>query len=121
MPTTSAATSAADAGVHVHDRAAGEVERAHVGEPAAAPDPVAERAVDQERPQRDEHDVGGEAHPLDDGAGDERRRDDRERALEAHEQQVRDRPLLGEPDAVQEDRECRRSSCCPAQTPASSR
>ena len=34
--------------------------------------------------------------------GDERRRDDRERALIAHEQQVRDRALRLEPDAAQE-------------------
>ena len=39
-----------DAGVDVHDRAAGEVERAHVGEPAAAPHPVRDRAVDDAAP-----------------------------------------------------------------------
>ena len=39
-----------DAGVHVDDRAAGEVERAHVREPAAAPDPVRDRTIDDERP-----------------------------------------------------------------------
>ena len=33
-----------DTGVDVHDRASGEVERTHVGEPAAAPDPVRNRA-----------------------------------------------------------------------------
>ena len=82
-----------DAGVDVHDRAAGEVERAHLREPAAAPHPVRDRAVDDERPQRDEHHVGREAHALDDRAGDQRRRDDRERALVAHEQQVRNRAL----------------------------
>ena len=71
-----------DRGVHVHDGAAGEVERAHVGQPAAAPHPVRDRAVDDQRPQRDEHHVGGEAHPLDDRAGDQRRRDDAERALD---------------------------------------
>ena len=72
------------AGVHVHDGAAGEVPGAHVRQPAAAPDPVRERRVDDHRPERDERDVGGEAHPLDDGARDQRRRDDAERALERH-------------------------------------
>ena len=91
-----------NAGVHVHDRAAREVERAHVGEPAAAPHPVAERAVDEHGPQADEHEVGREPHALDDGARDERGGDDGERSLEAHEEQVRDRPLFGEPDTVQE-------------------
>ena len=33
-----------DAGIHVHHGAAGEVERAHVGQPAAAPHPVRDRA-----------------------------------------------------------------------------
>ena len=41
-----------DARVDVDDRAAGEVERPHVGEPAAAPDPVRDRRVDHDRPQR---------------------------------------------------------------------
>ena len=57
-----------DAGVDVHDGAAGEVERAHLGEPAAAPDPVGDRAVDDDRPQRDEEHVGRKAHALDDRA-----------------------------------------------------
>ena len=39
------------AGVDVDDRAAREVERAHLRQPAAAPDPVRDRAVD-ERPPR---------------------------------------------------------------------
>ena len=36
------------AGVHVHDGAAGEVERAHLREPAAAPDPVRDGRVDDD-------------------------------------------------------------------------
>ena len=39
-----------DAGVHVNDGSAGEVERAHVGEPAAAPHPVRDRRVDERAP-----------------------------------------------------------------------
>ena len=52
---------------------------------------------------RDEGDVGGEPHPLDDRAGDQRRGDDREGPLERHEQHVRDGALRLEPDTVQED------------------
>ena len=88
--------------VHVHDGAAGEVERAHVGQPATAPDPVRDRAVDDERPERDEHDVRREAHALDNRARDQRSGDDREGALEGHEERVRNRALRLEPDAIQE-------------------
>ena len=91
-----------DAGVDVHDRAAREIERAHLREPAAAPDPVRDRRVDDDRPERDEDDVRREPHALDDGARDQRRRDDRERALVGHEQHVRDRALRLEADAAQE-------------------
>ncbi len=91
-----------NAGVHVDDRAACEIERAHVGEPAAAPHPVRHRRVDEERPQDDENEIRREAHPLDDRAGDERGRDDAERALIGHEQVMRDGALRLEPDASQE-------------------
>ena len=40
-----------DAGVHVDDRAAREIERAHVGQPAAAPYPVRHRRVDERAPR----------------------------------------------------------------------
>ena len=97
------------AGVHVHDRAAGEVPGAHVSQPAAAPDPVGQRRVDDDRPERDEGQVGGKPHALDDGAGDQRRGDDAERGLERHVQRVgnrqrHDRAGLGEPDAVRASR-----------------
>ncbi len=39
------------AGVDVHHRAAGEVERPERPEPAAPPDPVADRGVDQQSPE----------------------------------------------------------------------
>ncbi len=91
-----------DARVDVHDRAAGEVERAHVGQPAAAPHPVRDRRVDDERPKRDEDHVGRKAHPFDDRARDERGRDDAERALVGHEQVVRNGALRLEPDAAEE-------------------
>ena len=80
-------------GVDVDDGAAREVERAHLREEAAAPDPVRDRGVDDEAPQRDEREVGPEAHPLDDRARHQGGGDDRERALVGHEQEVRDRAL----------------------------
>ena len=44
------------AGVDVHDGAAGEVERAALGEPAAGEHPVRDRRVHEQRPERDEAD-----------------------------------------------------------------
>ena len=46
------ADQAGDAGVDVHHGAAGEVEHAPVAEEAAAPHPVGDRRVDDQRPQR---------------------------------------------------------------------
>ncbi len=80
-------------GVDVDDGAAREVERAHLREEAPAPDPVRDRGVDDEAPQRDEGEVGPEAHPLDDRARHQGGGDDRERALVGHEEEVRDRAL----------------------------
>ena len=75
------------AGVHVHDRPAGEVQGSEAGraQEAAAPDPVRDGRVHEDRPQRDEQDVAAEAHPLGERTRDERRRDDREHQLEDHE------------------------------------
>ncbi len=115
-------------GVDVHDRAAGEVERAHLEQPAAAPHHVRQRRVDEHRPEADERHVGREPHALDDRARDQRRRDDGERALEAHEQHVRNqrraRRRVGRsvPTPRQEElRRCRRSSRCRRRRPACSR
>ena len=90
------------AGVDVDDRPPREVERAHPGEPAAAPHPVRHRSVDEEAPQGDEGEVGAEAHPLHDGPGHERRRDDREGRLVGHEQQMGDRALRFQAHAAEE-------------------
>jgi hypothetical protein len=76
--------------VHVHDGAAGEVPGAHVGQEPAAPHPVRQRGVHNDRPQRDEHDIGAEPHALDDGARNQGRGDDAERGLEGHVEGVRD-------------------------------
>ena len=58
--------------------------------PAAAPHPVCQRVVNQGAPQQAEDQEGGKLHALGKGAGDERRRDGGEHALEGHERQVRD-------------------------------
>ena len=86
-------------GVDVDDGAAGEVERPELGQEASPPDPVRDRRVHDQAPERDEHEVGEEAHPLDDRARDERGCDDRERPLVGHEQDLRDRALRLEADA----------------------
>ena len=39
-------------GVQMHDGAAGIVERAQRAEPAAAPHPMGDRAIDEQQPQR---------------------------------------------------------------------
>ena len=91
-----------DAGVDVHHRAAREVENAELGEPAAAPDPVRDRRVDEDRPERDEGEVRPEAHAVDDRAGDQRGGDDGERRLVGHEQHVRDRALRVDAHVIEE-------------------
>jgi hypothetical protein len=71
--------------------AAGEVEDAVRVEPTAlGPHPVSQRAVDKRHPQRDEHQVAAQAHPLGERPRDQGRRDDRELALEHHEHQLGD-------------------------------
>jgi hypothetical protein len=82
---------------HVHHRAAGEVQGAQAGQPAAAPDPVAHGAVDEDEPQDGEQQETGELDAFGEGPGDKRRGDDREHALKDHEGQMRDvgHPFLG--------------------------
>ena len=74
-----------DAGGKMHHQSAGEIEHATRGEEAAAPDPVRHRHVDQQQPERREEEHGTEAHALDEGADDQRRRDDGESHLEHEE------------------------------------
>ena len=74
-------------GVDVDHRAAGEVERAHLGQPAAAEHGVGERRVHEDQPDPAEQRPGAELHAVGDGAGDQRRGDDRERHLEGGEQE----------------------------------
>ncbi len=74
---------AADAGVDVHHRAAREVERTELRQPAARlPHPVRDRRIDEERPQADEHQHRRKSHAFDDRADDQGRGDHREGELE---------------------------------------
>ena len=70
-----------EAGAHVDDHAAGEVEHALLRQQAAAPDPVDERDVDEDAPDHQELQVALEVDPVGEGAGDERRGDDGEHLL----------------------------------------
>ena len=95
-----------DARADVDDRAAGEVERAELEQPAVdRPDPVGDRRVDEDRPEDREQDERPEPLALGEGAGDERRRDRREHQLERREQDERDRHRVDgarlEADAVE--------------------
>jgi len=74
-----------EAGGGVHDDAAGEILDALLSHPTAAPDPVAEREVDQVNPDEDEDEVRHESHAIGKGASHETRRDDGEHALKAGE------------------------------------
>ncbi len=102
------ADQARDAGIDVHHRAAGEVEHAGRPQETAAPDPVGDRAIDQDVPERHEQQEARELHPLGEGAGDQGRGDDGEGQLVAEEQELRQ--ALGQavgrvrPHAVQKDR-----------------
>ena len=86
------AASAEKPGRDVDHRAAGEVERPHLAEPADGsglavglgidrPDPVGQRVVDERGPQQDEQAVRPEADALGEGPADQGRRDDGEHAL----------------------------------------
>ena len=52
-------------------------------EAVRSPHPMRDRRIDEDRPQADEPQHGRELHALGEGAGDQRRRDDREGHLEA--------------------------------------
>ena len=75
----------------VDDGAAGEVERAEpVGpEEPAAPDPMGQGRVHEERPECDERDVAAEPHALGERPRDQGRRDHGEHQLERGERRVR--------------------------------
>ena len=83
-------------GVDVDNGTAREVEGAvaKVSDPASAPDPVCDGGVDDGDPYHEEDQVGRELEALDEGAGDERGRDDGEHHLEDNEQQRWDAVVL---------------------------
>ena len=66
------------------------VQQATGSQEPSAPHPVGHRRVHQQGPQADEHQVTGELHPLGKGTRDQRRGDDGEGHLEAHEHRLRD-------------------------------
>jgi hypothetical protein len=78
-------------GREMDHEAAREVHHAERGEPAAPPDPVRDRGVDQEQPDAAEQQHRGKGDPLRVGAGDQRRGDDRKRHLEHEEDDLGDR------------------------------
>ena len=85
-----AGNKAGHAGADVHDSSPGKILGAELLNPAAgAPNPVAERGIDDQGPQSDEHHVGAEPHALHQGPGDDGAGDDRESHLEAGEAQAR--------------------------------
>ena len=72
------------------DVSAREVQGAKFEDPAAfSPDPVGHRRVYERDPEDHEEDVGAELHALGEGAGEYSRGDNREHALEHHEQEWR--------------------------------
>ena len=78
-----------DAGVDVHDGAAGEVERAAPEQPARRREhPVRDRRVHDDEPDPEEPEPRRELHAVGDRAGDQRGRDDREHELERRERRA---------------------------------
>jgi hypothetical protein len=65
----------------VDDDTAREIHRAELSKETATPDPVRRRQIDQDRPERDEGQVGTEAEAADEGARHQRRGDDGEHHL----------------------------------------
>ena len=81
----------------VHDHAAGPVLGAELGQPAVGvPEPVRDRRVDDDGPDREEQHPAGEPQPARGGAGDQRRGDHREHHLVRDERQRRDGHLAGD-------------------------
>ena len=77
------------AGSGMHHNAASEIHHAPGGHNAAAPDPMGDRRIDEEQPQRREDQHGREFHPFDIGTDDQRRGDNGKGHLEGGEQRFR--------------------------------
>ena len=74
----------------MNHQATGKVMHPHFTQPAAAaPYPVADRIIDQNRPEQTEEHKGPEADPFGKGAGNQRRRNNGEHALVDHEHGLR--------------------------------
>ena len=83
------------AGRGVHHKAASEIAHALLEQPAArSPDPVGDRRIDQQHPERGEDQHGRKSGSFGIGADDQRRGDDGERHLEHDEDGLGQRPGL---------------------------
>ncbi|MNQ70424.1 hypothetical protein D3C85_850630 [compost metagenome] len=93
--------------VDVDHGPAGEVEHAQLAHPAAAPDLMADRRIDDQVPQGEEEDAGRELDPFGEGARDQGRGDDGEGQLIADPQELGQAGGQGvgrlDPDAVEEE------------------
>src|SRR5207244_5308977 len=65
--------------------------------------PMSDRRVDDQRPERDERDVWTKPHPLNDRSGNQGGGDDGERPLIREKQHVRNRPLRIEAYSAQKE------------------
>jgi len=66
----------------VNHEPAGKIEHPQFCQPAASPDPMGQRIVDEQGPEQDESEIAAELHALGDRTADQGRRDDGEHALE---------------------------------------
>ena len=80
----------ARSGADMHDRPARKIQGPQPPQPAAAPDPMGQRAVDEDGPQDRKQHERTEPHALGKGAGDQCRCKRREHELEHHERHMRD-------------------------------
>ena len=78
-----------EAGADVHHRSAGKVESSHLGHPAARPDPMGQRIIDQSGPEESQHDEGAELDPFRHGGGEDGESHSREDQLEGHIDEMR--------------------------------
>ena len=80
-----------DTSINVNDRTASEVEHAFIAKETAAPNPVANRRVNDHHPQTQEPQHRREFHAIGKSAGDESRGNDGKCHLERHEYGLGDR------------------------------
>lgn len=80
-------------GIDVNNSSTGKIEghgtvaKVEAAEPASAPNSVGDRRINDCDPHHEEHEIRSDLEPLDEGAGDKRRRNDGEHHLKNDEQQ----------------------------------